>query len=64
MQNKLMDMEFCCAQISDMMNVVDAQRQEFYHFYDRCHREVHPEGQTNGLHLPKFIFLCNLRVSC
>ena len=35
LQNKLMDIAFCCAQIRDMIDYVKRQRQEFNSFYHR-----------------------------
>ena len=35
MQNKLMDIVFCCAQIRDTIDYVERQRQEFDSFYHR-----------------------------
>lgn len=34
LQNKVMDIEFCCVRIRDTIGVVELQRQEFDHFYD------------------------------
>ena len=35
LQNKLMDIAFCCAQIRDTIDYVERQRQEFDSLYDR-----------------------------
>ena len=35
LQNKLMDIAFCCAQIRDTIDYVERQRQEFDSFYHR-----------------------------
>ena len=40
LQNKLMDIAFCCAQIRDTIGYVERQRQEFDSFYHRLSRNV------------------------
>ena len=45
LQNKLMDIAFCCAQIRDTIDYVEQQRQEFDSF---CHRF---EQKCAALHL-------------
>ena len=40
LQNKLMDIAFCCAQIRDTIGYVERQRQKFDSFYHRLSRNV------------------------
>ncbi|XP_063816563.1 solute carrier family 35 member C2 isoform X1 [Pseudophryne corroboree] len=48
LQNKIMDIGFCCAQIRDTMGAVDRQRQEFDNFYNRFEQKCVTLGLTDN----------------
>lgn len=48
LQNKAMDIGFCCARIRDTMGVVERQRQEFDSFYDRFEQKCITLGLTDN----------------
>nr|XP_032833154.1 zinc finger MYM-type protein 1-like isoform X4 [Petromyzon marinus] len=48
LQNKVMDIGFCCARIRGTMGVVERQRQEFDSFYDRFEQKCITLGLTDN----------------
>jgi len=48
LQNKVMDIGFCCARIRDTIGVVERQRQEFDSFYERFEQKCATLGLTDS----------------
>ncbi|XP_076012541.1 zinc finger MYM-type protein 1 [Genypterus blacodes] len=49
LQNKVMDIRFCCAQIQDTIGVVERQKQEFDSFYERFEQKCATLGLTDSV---------------
>ncbi|KAJ4939399.1 hypothetical protein JOQ06_028848 [Pogonophryne albipinna] len=54
LQNKVMDIGFCCARIRDTMGVVERQRKEFDSFYDGFEQKCITLGLTDNVRRPDF----------